>query len=511
MRKLKQIMAGMLAAVSLLSITACDESAPAAGGATGGAAGGTSGAAPTTSATVATTTPEKTTFADNEEVNKAVEEMDKTKLDNPDLEVTEKLKWMAWWDMDETTAQAKLFTEVYGIPESGGTAEDQGKIFTNIYVGYAERYDKLAAAIVSGDSPDLFPFEIIDFPVGVLLGRYNPVDEIINLDNGKWDGAKHMMDQFKLGGRYYAAFYDVELNNIMYYRKSVIEDAGLKDPRTLFDNGEWTWDTFLEMSRAFQLSGDGKYAVDGYNPDSDFAVTTGVPMVGNDGNQIINNLHDPAVERMQENLLTVLNKENLRYPLHELNNWNINPMEWSKGNILFYADGGTWVFQDTIKKYIDRFGWAEDEVLCVPFPRDPQADAHYVQFKQNAQMWVKGSTNEAGVAAWLDCCVTAAQDPEIKKAGRVQLKENYGWTDYNLDMIDACIALDGSSPVKAVFEFKTGLGQPVYIQGNAEDPVLCLTKFVYLTGEQTYTQLRDANEPAIQAKIDEINTYIANL
>ncbi len=501
MRKTKAIFAGLLAAATVLSMTACEESGTPA----------TSGNGP---AAPATTTPVQTsatttTYAENEKVNEAVENMDPTALDNPDLEVTERLEWMAWWDIDETTPAAILFKDTYGIPENGKDPERAGRIFDYTTVSYGERYDKLATAISAGDSPDFFPFEMLDFPYGVLKGRYQPIDEVLNLDNGKWDGAKDMMEQFKLGGRYYAAFYEISLNNVMYYRKSVIDEIGADDPRTLFENGNWTWDTFLDISRKFQQSGDNKFCVDGYNPENDFMISTGTPMIGNNEGVIVNNLHDPNVERAEENMLVVLQKENLRYPRHELNNWSVNPMAWANGDILFYCDGGTWVFEETLAKFQQRYGWAEDEIVAVPFPRDPQADAHYVTAKQDAMMWVKGSTNASGVAAWLDCSVTAAQDPAVREAAKAQQKENKGWSDYNLDAYYTWTDLN-QTPLTPIFDFKGGLGE--VSDGSAtENPIQSLTNLVYLTGDQTYTQLRSQHEPAIQAAIDEINEYINKL
>ena len=507
--KIKAILAGQLAAASVLSLTACDE-APASTGTSGGAAGGTSNAPGMTSAPVATTPVSTTTYAENEAVNDAIKEMDVTKLDNPELEVTDRIEWMAWWDIDETTPAAILYKDVYGIPTTGKYPDRDGRIFDYTQVTYADRYDKLATAISSGDSPDLFPFEMLDFPYGVLKGRYNAIDDIVNVDNGKWDGAKDMMEQFRLGGKYYCAFYEISFNNIMYYRTSIIEDAGLQDPRTMFENGEWTWDAFLDMARQFQSSGDNKYAIDGYNPENDFVASTGVPMIGNDGTKIVNNLHDPAVERVEENMLTVLQRENLRYPRHELNSWNVNPKEWSNGNILFYCDGGTWVFEETLAIFAKKYGWEEDEIKCVPFPRDPQADKHYITAKQDSLMWVKGSDNANGVGAWLDCLVTASQDPSVREAAKAQQKENKGWSDYNLDAIFEWSSLNNPQGLTPIFDFKGGLGE--VSDGSAtQNPIQSLTNMVYLTGDQSYTQLRAEHEPAIQAAIDEINAYIAKL
>jgi len=505
MKKFKALMAGMLAAACALSVTACSDDSNGGNGGNGGnsgANGSSNSSAVTEQTTVATTT----TFAENSGVNEAVKNMDVTKLDNPDLEVTDRVEWMAWWDIDETTPAAILFKEVYGVPTTGKYDDRDGRIFDYTNVSYAERYDKLATAIASGDSPDIFPFEALDFPYGVLKGRYNAVSDIIDVESPKWDVARDMMEQFRFGEDYYCAFYEISFNNIMYYKKSNIDAIGAEDPRTMFENGTWTWDAFLDISRKWQESGDNKYCLDGYNPENDLVISTGVPMVGNDGTKLINNLHDPAVERAEE-LLTTLQQENLRYPRHELNDWSVNPKAWANNFVLFYADGGMWVYESTLSTFEIAFGWSKDEIQVVPFPKDPQADAHYILAKQDALMWVKGSDNADGVAAWLDCCVTAYQDPEVREAAKAQQKENYGWSDHNLDAIYEWTALDGTSPLTPIFDFKGGLGA-VSDGSDSHNPIQSLTNMVYLSGDQTYTQLRAEHEPAIQAAIDDINAYI---
>ncbi|MGN1340556.1 MAG: ABC transporter substrate-binding protein [Oscillospiraceae bacterium] len=512
MNKFKTVAAGLLASAMILSLTACDEEVPAT--ANGGAAGASNSASnagvPNSDANAVVTTPLVTTTYDTDPAVQDAAKGAVASLDNPDLEVTKRLKWMAWWDIDETTAAAELFKEAYGVPATGDDPSREGRIFEYINVAYGERYDKLATAIQSGDSPDLFPFEIRDFPYGVLKGRYQPVDQILNLDGEKWDGARSVMDQFQLGGRYYCAIYEISFDSLLYYRKSIVEGAGLKDPRTLFENDQWTWDAFLDMARTFQQSGDNKFVIDGYNPENEFVVATGTPIVANNNGVITNNMNDANVERAME-LLSTLQKENLRYPRHELNGWSVNPKAWAQGDTLFYGNGGTWEFEGDsgLNKFAKRFGWSDDEICVVPYPRDPQADAYYHFMKQDALMWCKGSTNANGVAAWIDSCITASLDPAATAASIQQQKDKNGWSDYNLDFIYSQTTLDGSSKITPIFDFKNGLGTDIASADTADSNVEQLTKYVYIQGEQTYTQLREANFAVIDARIKEINDAIA--
>jgi hypothetical protein len=121
--------------------------------------------------------------------------------------------------------------------------------------------------------------------------------------------------------------------------------------------------------------------------------------------------------------------------------------------------------------------------------------------KQDAMMWCKGSTNDAGVAAWIDCSVTSSLDPAVTAASKQQSKDKNGWTDYNLDFIYSQTTLDGTSKLTPILADA----------GKAESPVESLTKTVFLTGEKTYTQLREENFATIDTRINELNDAISKL
>ena len=77
-----------------------------------------------------------------------------------------------------------------------------------------------------------------------------------------------------------------------------------------------------------------------------------------------------------------------------------------------------------------------------------------------------------------------------------------------LEFIYSLCALDGTSPVTPIVDFKGGLGT-VSDSSATEAPVQSLTNQVYLLGE-SYTSLRETHEPAILAAIDDINKAVSN-
>lgn len=509
MKKLKTLIAALMAATMVLTMTGCDEEA----GPNTGDGGGGGVSAPTVGNNSAgggdTTVSVDDKEMDDEDVNNAAKAL-KDKLSYPDLKVEKRIKWMAWWTMDETSGEAVLFKEMYGIPATGDNAADDGRIFENTIVDYGARYDRLSTSIASDESPDLFPFEITDFPYGVLMNRYQAVDDIIDFSSEKWAPTKSLNDQFALNGKHYTAFWSFSLADLMWYKKSNIESIGADDPQELFNQGKWDWNAFLEIARKWQQSGSTdtpRFVTDGYQVEDNIVTATGVPIIGTDGTKLVSNLRSAELERAV-GIIETLQKENLRYPRNELNEWNQNPAAWASDQILFFCEG-TWRYEEELQVFKKKYKWSEDEIKVVPYPKDPNADKYYVQIKVDVPMWVKGSTNNAGVQAWLDCCVTAAKDDALHQASNAKMIKNpkQGYTQDILDFLDKLYGYKTESPVTPIVEFKNGLGPNVYGQGNMEDPAKAIISEVYLIGE-SFVQLRDENESIFLSAIDEINSRI---
>lgn len=491
MKKLKTLVAALTAATMVLTMTGCNEEEPVA--ATSTTSGSTVGSVE----------------MDDEAVNEAAKAL-KDQLSYPDLKVTKRIKWMSWWPMDETGGAAVLFKEVYGIPETGDDPAEEGRVFEYQSVAYPDRLDKLGAAISADESPDIYPFEMKDFPYGVLYNRYQPLDDIIDFNDKNWSKFNDLNDQFVLNGKHYVGFFEYSIADFMWYRKSNIEAIGADDPQELFLQGKWDWDVFLDISRKWQQTGttdSPKYATDGFWVDTGLLLSTGVPMVGSDGTKIVSNLRTPEVERAMTGIIVTLEKENLRYPRHELNSYDPNYAEWANGNTLFFCEG-SYRYEETLQTFKKKYKWADDEIKYVPYPKDPKADKHYVELKVYNEMWVKGSKNAEGVKAWMDCKIVAAQDKALHDASNQKMinnpKQNY--TKEILDFMDLLYGWKGESPVTPIVDYSMGLGPNVSAETTA-GPIKSLINLPYLTGE-SYVQLREENEPLILDGINQINAQL---
>lgn len=454
-------------------------------------------------------TPQDTTNAEFQQVVDAVQNLT-DKVDS-DVTVEKKIQWMAWWAIDETTAEVELFKQVYGIPEEGD--ESYGSyadcVFVYNYVNYNDRYTQLGKLVASGDSPDIFPFESSNYPYSVVANLFQPIDNVVDLSDPLWDDTREAMDQFVWGGRYYCAIPYLGLNYLLWYRNSVVQQAGIDDPYELYREGNWNWNTFLDMCDKFQKSGEGKYAIDGWGAPDGFIYTTGQALITLEDGKLTNNLYNADIERCMSQVIDVLYKQNYRYPRHELNGWNVNENAFVTGDTLFFTGLGT-DYKDVFRKYFKRYNWEENDLWCVPFPKDPQAEKYYHLMKNDAHMFVAGSDNAAGFKAWVMCQRAVVGDEAVTEASHEQMKENYDYTDEILDWLDE---LQYGGVLTPVFDFKTGLGQD-FDSGLNEDPITSITYIPYMNGldadgnPATFASQREANNGAINDRIAQLNASL---
>ncbi len=488
MKKSKKIIASALALASVVSIASCGQSG-------GGRSTDTTPAATTTTTTAAAT------FETNDTDVRVQEAAENVELDK-EIKVEKKIKWLAWYPIDETSGTIELFKANYGIPEEG--VESYGDAANNIFVHtnvvYADRYDKLGQMIAAGDPPDIFPFEIRYFPISAIRSMFQPIDGVVDTYSEEWADTRDVMDKFIWGGKNYCAIPSVGLATPLWYRRSVVQEAGLEDPYELLMKGEWTWDKFREMMDTFQQSGDSRYGIDGWYTSEGFICSTGTPAISIVDGKLVNNLNTPALERAM-GMVEELTSQEWIYP-KETNGWQINPTAWINGDTLF-MDDGKWFYEETIQKWMRKNEWPENDTMVVPFPRDPQADKYYVEGKQDAIMWVSGSTNEAGFKAYQNCIIASSKDPAVTAAQREKSKRDKYWTDELLDVIDY---YEKEADFEWVFDFKNGISSRMFAD---DSPIEKIIKYPQNSPDNKYTTLRAENIGTIDADIAEANKTVS--
>ncbi|MDE7363048.1 MAG: ABC transporter substrate-binding protein [Oscillospiraceae bacterium] len=474
MKRLKSIVAAVLAVGCVLTVTGCEEETPVSGGNSTPAPGG--------STPPVASTPTSTATMNEEDAEKVAQiDIGAEKLENPVV------KFLSEWDLNPAEGQPISVALEMFQTQFGGRIE-------LVRTSFDERYTMLSTLIASDESPDMFSAGDMDiFPKGALNGNFQPLDPYVDFDSELWAPMKNVNDQFCANGKHYVGAINVESDSVMFYNKKTIVNNGLDDPVELLNQGKWDWDALWKMMTQFCNRDEGKFATDGWWFEGAISLTTGKPYIGMENGKVVHNLDDPMIEKVQAYMLNM--KENdLPCPKSE-RGWKIQPDDIGKGNTLFYAVGTYALYP--YNNIIQDFGNMED-VMFVPMPKCPDADAYYLPSRVSGFALVKGAKNPKGVAAYLNCEMASRDSDIAKEIGMRQAFDEYGWTQEQWDMLERVVDMTAEHPVIEMYNAVTPT-----IADYINNPM----KEGYNSGAG-WTQTRDAIRGPVQSELDSVNAKL---
>ncbi len=412
------------------------------------------------------------------------EVVDQVEVEDEKLE-NGKLRWLSFWSIE---------------PEEGETLDVFMQLFKTKYGGEIEyipttdstKYDDLATLVLGGNSPDMFPAADLDtFPGKASAGMFQPMDDYIDYDSELFpEGAKRINEMHSIGGKHYMACVAADAGTIIIYNKNTIEENGFDDPAKLAYNNEWTWSAFKQMCYDFTDAEQGKYAIDGWWYELAMMLSTGVPVIGMENGEVVNNIMDPNLARVQE-LFREMYSAGVNFPRAEYN-WKEHPERVGEGTTLFYPVGSWQLYEPDISEFGN-----PGEIMFVPMPRDENADEWYLSAAGglDAYAMCKGAPNPEAVAAFIKCKLTANTDESVKEINDKKLRGDYGWTDEMVEMYSYVNDLTNAHPV---VDFYAAVNDDVY--ELLHNPI----KDASYSGVDWY-QTRDERNDVVQVYIDELN------
>ncbi len=205
---------------------------------------------------------------------------------------SKKLTRFVWSSVDEDRLKFYDYIEqAYGIE------------WTQIGSDFDGYWDNLAKLIAADKSPDLVLITDYNYyPRAVTKNLVQPLDDIIDFNDPFWDNSRTALEKVKWKDKYYFPVDGTVINDLFFYNKEMFADFGLdKTPKDYLLEGNWTWDTFVELANKFvTFEADGTTVKTGgfsSGPDA-MHVTTGVDLVEYDakvGYKL--NLKDPKLAR----------------------------------------------------------------------------------------------------------------------------------------------------------------------------------------------------------------------
>ena len=448
MRKIKRLAAAAAAMTMVFSLAACGS---------GDSSGGSNAET--------TTTVEKKLENSQQDVVDSI--ANDSTADDRVLENSE-IKWFSFWDINPTASEDKEI----GVDLALFQSKYNGKI-TYISTTYETKFDDLAQLVMAGDSPDFCGADDMDiFPKGAIKNMLEPIDDYIDFSTDLWKDIKDASDQFMYKGKHYVGISRVDPAYIWVFNQTVLAELDIENPKEMWANGDWNWETMAQMCVDFADPENDKYALDAWYYENALTESTGKPLIGMENGNIVNNIDDPTIAKAQE-MMYELQKNNVVYPKHE-HAWTVRGGKdaWgtglASGLTLFYPIG-FWAIEDAPSKTAPFGDISKGDVMFVPVPCAKDSDAQYIPSRVHGFCIVKNTKNPMGVAAWLDCTRYAEADPKAKQITADQLTEDYGWTQEMIDMREEIYKMAAEHPV---FEFAAGISKDI---SNTTDNIIKAT------------------------------------
>ncbi|MBQ7981462.1 MAG: extracellular solute-binding protein, partial [Oscillospiraceae bacterium] len=267
--------------------------------------------------------------------------------------------------------------------------------------------------------------------------------QYMDWENPLWAEWKELNDMFLMGESHYLIVPQSTVGQVVVYNRGTIEALGMEDPADLLEAGNWNWDTFRDMLIDYVDVESEQYGLDGWFNEKPLMLTSGVPAVEMKDGKLVHNLLDPNLERVM-NFMYELNTSGLVLDKN-LFNWAEHPEFIGEGKELFYI-GGMYVLESAPEIWTETFG-AQEDVMFVPLPKDPQSDEHYVPAGMEAYLLCKGAQNPEGVMRFMECILAANADPSTQEIGLQKRRDDYGWSEEMIEMHAKVTEMSRANPV----------------------------------------------------------------
>ncbi len=421
----------------------------------------------------------------------------------PEGEETE-LEWLSYFDLNPTDGGEKS-TELMLFEQKGGTIAYSRTTSMN-------KYEKLAARLMSNDPPDMFWYEKkMTFPANCLQNMFQPVDEIVDFNDELWTGVKDTADQFTIDGKHYVAPIAFNITSLLTYDADRIEELGMDDPYELYLNDEWDWDAMEEMMRAWVAADDGsgevpRAGVNGWFHNFIFH-TTGDCIIEYDTEtgKYINNIDSANLEKAAAWLYDI-SKDGLVNTT-----WYGKAADAFKNGVLFYSMG-PWASSGKGNSPDETQNWKN-----VLIPRQPGNDTYYMDLDVSAYMWVNGSEKDAAMKCWLECCRIAQTDAGyLETAWKKFQVDNPSWTE---DMYTLAYKPMQNDKISVIYDYGYGISTLLSDADAAtNDSKEAIIPYIYSSVSKsdeeglqfTWAQLREQYNNTINTELEVFNDKLAN-
>lgn len=277
---------------------------------------------------------------------------------------------------------------------------------------------QLSQFIASDDSPD-----IIDgtgfFPAFPQQNLVQPIDGLINYDDVPiMKPYKEAYDSYVYNNLHWYIVSSSYMTSSVYYNTKMFKDAGLADPRELYEKNQWTWDVLLDSATKLKSIPNRRWGIFLCTYQSSrFVFTTGQNYVNMVNGKLVNNLNNAPFGRA----FNFLNDLTLSYKVAPKDGRDISFVHanFDSGMSAMLMSAG-WMATNGL--YFPQLKKA-DTLGYVPMPRDPQNSKLYVPGTSFNRFVPVGAKNMDAVKAFIYADTLATIDSN--NVGSESFEQNY--------------------------------------------------------------------------------------
>lgn len=319
----------------------------------------------------------------------------------------------------------------------------------NLNYSYIEEQSKLATIVQSGDKKNYM--DVVTLGSTTILKYLSnnlimPIDDYLDKNDPSWknretpNGAKRF-EGFQFNGKTYGSSSNGWGGMFIYYNKTYLEEKGIKDPYTYYyKNGNWTFDTFLQVAKAaLEKSSNGKsvktYGISTWDYMSflEAAGNTGIVQKPNGKWEITIDQPDGMAGL------------NLLHELYKAGTFgNCSATDFTKRKVAMIIGTANNILQSTSALEV-----MSDEVGFVPLPKKDKNSKQYIVTVPEGRGIAACSQNPRAAMAWIY---------EFQRAELVRDNSSYGLT------VRRSFIPDKHLKIRQEF-FKSGTEIHTYIDG----------------------------------------------
>lgn len=166
-----------------------------------------------------------------------------------------------------TNKTVKLLTHVYPDSTNKKVTSKYIKQYDltveYIVVPYASKVTRLIQMIAANDSPDVVGMDETSLTI-VQNKLAQPTEKYIDFSDKAWDSVRSIQNARKWKGSIYEVIVHAVPSRMLWYNTKLFKAQALKTPADYYKEGNWNWDTFLDVAKKLTVDLNNDGVIDQY-------------------------------------------------------------------------------------------------------------------------------------------------------------------------------------------------------------------------------------------------------